>query len=96
MAFKATYDNVMVRMIDTEAVTSGGIVITSNSTKTFNKGEVVYVGEGKKTKDGKILPLAVKVGDVVLFGLTSGTSIRVNEEALVVLKEDDIFAVDDQ
>ena len=95
MTFKATYDNVIVKVIGEEAVSTGGIVLAGSADKTHNRGEVKFVGEGRKAKDGNIIPLSIKVGDIVLFGLQSGIKINVDDQDFVVLKEDDVFAIED-
>lgn len=94
MAFKATYDNVVVKVINEEEVSSSGLVIAGNSDKTFNKAEVKFVGEGRRNKVGNIVPVAVNVGDTVYFFIGVGTKIKVNDETLILLKEDDIFATE--
>ena len=96
MGFKTTYDNVIVKIADEESKTSSGIFITTSSTKTHNTGTVVYIGEGRKTTDGTLVPVSVKIGDNVIFGLTSGIKIRLDGEDLVVVKESDIIGIEDQ
>lgn len=95
MTFQAKYDNVIVKLIAEEAVTGGGIVLATTATKTHHSGEVKFVGPGRTSKDGVLIPVDVKVGDVVMFGLQSGIKITVDEQDLVVLKADDIFAVEE-
>lgn len=95
MTFKATYDNVVVKPIEEEKTSSGGIVLAGESEKTHNKGLVTFVGEGRKNKEGTVIPLAINVGDVVLFGLQSGIKVVINGENCIVVKEGDIFAVEE-
>jgi len=94
MTFKATYDNVVVKLVKQENTTAGGIVLAGDQDKTHNKGVVAYVGEGRKTKEGNIIPLEVKVGDTVLFGLDAGIRVTMYGENYLVVKEDSIFAVE--
>lgn len=94
MTFKATYDNVVVKVINEEAVTSSGLVLAGNSDKTYNKGTVRFVGEGRRGKEGNIIPMSVSVGDTVLFFLDTGNKIKVDGEDLVLLKEEQIFATE--
>jgi len=92
MTFNATYDNVVIKVINEENTSIGGIVLAGSPDKTHNKGVVAYVGEGKKGKEGNIIPLTVSVGDTVLFPLNAGIKISVNGENYLVVKEDNIFA----
>ena len=94
MTFKATYDNVVVRPIDEEKTSSGGIVLTARSEKTHNKGLVIFVGEGRRNKEGTVIPVSINVGDTVLFGLQSGIKVVIGGEECLVVKEEDIFAVE--
>lgn len=96
MTFKATYDNVVVEPLDEEAVSSGGIVLTGSIEKTFNRGKVLFVGDGRKNKNGDIVPLIIKVGDVVAYPLEAGTKITIDGEHRVILKEEQIFATVDE
>jgi len=94
MTFKATYDNVVVKLLEKENTSLGGIVLAGNPDKTHNRGVVTYVGEGRKNKAGAIIPLTVNVGDIVLFPLTAGIKVVVNGENCIVVKEDIIFATE--
>ncbi len=95
MTFKATYDNVVVKPISEESTSLGGIVLAGLPDKTHNKGVVTHTGEGKKNKAGQVIPLTVKVGDTVLFGLAAGIKVVINGENCIVVKEEDIFAVEE-
>lgn len=87
------HDRVVVRRLEEERTTAGGIVIPDSATEKPMRGEVVAVGEGKILDNGDARALAVKVGDTILFGKYSGTEIKLNGEELVVMREDDIMAV---
>jgi|TARA_B100000282_G_scaffold57013_1_gene37639 chaperonin GroES len=81
--------------MDEEKTSPGGIVIPDSATEKPVKGEVIAVGNGKISDDGKSTPLDVKVGDIVLFGKYSGTEVKLDSDELVVMREDDIMAVID-
>jgi len=86
-------DRVVVRPIEKEEVTKGGIVLPDTAKEKPQEGEVVAVGPGKMTEDGsKRIPLEVKVGDVVVYAKYGGTEIKLNDEKLMILKESDILA----
>ncbi|MDA3914701.1 co-chaperone GroES [Oleiagrimonas sp.] len=87
------HDRVIVKRLEEEKVSAGGIVIPDSATEKPIRGEVIAAGDGKILDDGKVRPMAVKVGDKVLFGKYSGTEVKVENEELLVLREDDIVAV---
>lgn len=87
------HDRVVVRRLEDERTTAGGIVIPDSAAEKPMRGEIIAVGEGKVLDNGDLRALAVKVKDVVLFGKYSGTEIKLNGEELVVMREDDIMAV---
>nr|WP_202946531.1 co-chaperone GroES [Methylophaga frappieri] len=93
MNLRPLHDRVIVRRMEEETTTAGGIVIPDNATEKPSRGEVIAAGNGKVTDSGDIRPLAVKVGDKVLFGKYSGTEVKVEGEELLVMREDDIVAV---
>lgn len=93
MNVKPIHDRVVVKTLEAETRTSGGIVIPDNAQEKPTRGEVLAVGGGRTTQDGKIIAMAVNVGDVVLFGKYAGTNIKVDGEELTILREEDIFAV---
>lgn len=93
MEIKPLHDRVLVRRVDEERKSPGGIVIPDNAAEKPDQGKVLAVGGGKITDDGSVRPLAVKSGDRVLFGKYSGTTIKVDGEELLVMREDDIMAV---
>ena len=86
-------DRILVKRIEEEAKTAGGIFIPDTAKEKPQKGEIVAAGKGKKTEDGKVIPLDVKVGDKVLFGKYSGTTVKIDGDELLVMREEDIMAV---
>ena len=93
MAFRPLHDRVLVRRIEVEAKTAGGIIIPDTAKEKPQEGEIVSVGTGSKAEDGKVTPLDVKAGDRVLFGKWSGTEVKVDGEDLLIMKESDILGV---
>ncbi len=86
-------DRIIVKRIEEEAKTAGGIFIPDTAKEKPQKGEIVAVGKGKKTEDGKVIPVDLKVGDQVLFGKYAGTEIKVEGQELLIMREDDILGV---
>lgn len=93
MAFRPLHDRVLVRRVEAEEKTAGGIIIPDSAKEKPAEGEIVAVGNGTKAEDGKVTPLDVKVGDRVLFGKWSGTEVKVGGEDLLIMKESDILGV---
>ena len=93
MAFRPLHDRVVVRRVGSEEKTAGGIIIPDTAQEKPQEGEVVAVGPGGRTEDGKALPMAVKAGDRVLFGKWSGTEVKIDGEDLLIMKETDIMGV---
>ena len=93
MAFRPLHDRVLVRRIEAEEKTAGGIIIPDSAKEKPSEGEIVAVGSGTKAEDGKITPLDVKSGDRVLFGKWSGTEVKLDGEDLLIMKESDIMGV---
>ncbi len=93
MNVKPLHDRVVVRALEVETLTSGGIVIPDNAQEKPTRGEVLAVGSGRTTQDGKVISMAVKVGDTVLFGKYAGTNVKIDGQELTILREEDIFAV---
>ena len=93
MKIRPLHDRVIVRRLEEERKTAGGIVIPDTAAEKPVRGEVIAVGNGKILENGDVRPLDVKVGDKVLFGKYSGTEVKVDGEELVVMREDDIMAV---
>jgi chaperonin GroES len=93
MALRPLQDRIIVKRLEEETKTAGGIFIPETAKEKPQRGEVVEAGNGKKTEDGKVLPLDVKKGDKVLFGKYAGTEIKVDGEEYLIMREDDILAV---
>jgi chaperonin GroES len=93
MAFRPLHDRVVVRRIEADQKTAGGIIIPDNAQEKPSEGEVIALGEGNRDDDGDRIPLDVKVGDRVLFGKWSGTEVKINGEDLLIMKESDIMGV---
>ena len=93
MKIKPLHDRVIVKRLEEERKSAGGIVIPDNAAEKPDQGEVVAVGNGKILEDGKVRPLDVKVGDRILFGKYSGTTVKVEGDELLVMREDDIMGV---
>jgi chaperonin GroES len=93
MNFRPLHDRVLVRRIEAEEKTAGGIIIPDSAKEKPAEGEIVAVGSGTRSEDGKITPLDVKAGDRVLFGKWSGTEVKVDAEELLIMKESDILGI---
>ena len=93
MALRPLQDRVIIKRLDNERKTSSGIVIPDSAAEKPDQGEVVAVGPGKKTEDGKVIAVDLKVGDKVLFGKYAGQSVKVDGEELLVIREEEIFAI---
>ena len=93
MKIRPLHDRVIVRRMEEERTSAGGIVIPDAATEKPAQGEVIAVGEGKVADSGNTIPMQVKVGDKVLFGKYSGNEVKVEGEELLVMREEDIMAV---
>jgi chaperonin GroES len=93
MKFRPLHDRVVVRRVESEAKTAGGIIIPDTAKEKPQEGEVVGVGPGARDEAGKLVALDVKVGDRVLFGKWSGTEVKIDGEELIIMKESDIMGV---
>jgi len=93
MNIRPLHDRAVIRRMEEERTSSGGIVLPDSATEKPSRGEVVAVGNGKVLDSGDVRPLDIKVGDSVLFGKYSGTEIKVGDEDLIVMREDDIMAI---
>ena len=93
MALRPLHDRVILKRLEEEKISAGGIVIPDSAAEKPIRGLVVAAGTGKILEDGKVRPIAVKVGDKVLFGKYSGTEVKVDGEELLVMREEDIIAV---
>ena len=93
MAFRPLHDRVLIRRVESEEKTAGGIIIPDTAKEKPMEGEVVAAGPGARGDDGKLQPLDVKAGDRVLFGKWSGTEVKLDGEDLLIMKESDIMGV---
>ena len=93
MKIKPLHDRVVVKRLGEERTSAGGIVIPDTATEKPSRGEVIAIGSGKMLEDGKVIPLAVKLGDNVLFGKYAGTEVKFDGEEVLVMKEDDIMGI---
>lgn len=93
MNLRPLHDRVIVKRLEEEKKSAGGIIIPDNAAEKPVRGEVIAVGPGKKTDDGKTVAMDVKKGDVILFGKYSGSEVKVDGQDLLVMREDDIMAV---
>jgi len=93
MTFKPLHDRVLVRRLEQENKSSGGIIIPDNVKEKPIEGEVLAVGPGNRDDAGRLTPLDVKVGDKIVFGKWSGTEIKINGEELLIMKESDVFGI---
>jgi len=93
MKIRPLHDRVVVKRMEEERTSAGGIVIPDSATEKPVRGEILSVGKGKVAENGDVRPLDVKVGDKVLFGKYSGTEIKIDGEDVLVMREDDIMGV---
>ncbi len=93
MKFRPLHDRVLVRRLDQESKSAGGVIIPDTVQEKPMEGELVEVGTGARSEDGKITPMDVKKGDRILFGKWSGTEVRVDGEDLIIMKESDIMGI---
>ena len=93
MKFRPIHDRVVVRRVEEDTKTSGGIIIPDTAQEKPMQGEVIAVGPGGRDEAGKIIPIDVKAGEIVLFGKWSGTEVKINGEELLIMKESDIMGV---
>jgi chaperonin GroES len=93
MKFRPLHDRVVVRRLEAEEKTAGGIIIPDSAKEKPQQGEVVAVGPGGRDENGKLIPVDVKAGDRVLFGKWSGTEVKLDGEDLLIMKESDIMGV---
>ncbi|AMN44084.1 co-chaperone GroES [Rhodoplanes sp. Z2-YC6860] len=95
MNFRPLHDRVLVRRIDADEKTAGGIIIPDTAKEKPSQGEVVSVGPGGRDEAGKLIPIDIKAGDRVLFGKWSGTEVKIDGEDLLIMKESDILGIID-
>ena len=93
MALKPLHDRVLVRRVESEEKTAGGLIIPDSAKEKPSEGEVVSCGEGARKDSGELIPMAVSAGDKILFGKWSGTEVQVDGEELLMMKESDIMGI---
>jgi len=93
MKYRPLHDRVIVKRVEEEEKTSGGIIIPDAAKEKPQQGKVIAVGKGKILENGKVSPLAVKKGDRILFGKYAGTDIKIDDEEHLIMREDDILAI---
>jgi len=93
MAFKPLHDRVLVRRLEGDEKTSGGLIIPDSAKEKPAEGEIIAIGEGARKDSGELIPMGVSVGDKILFGKWSGTEVTLNGEELLIMKESDIFGI---
>lgn len=93
MNFTPLHDRVLVRRIESDEKTSGGLIIPDSAKEKPQEGEVIAVGEGARKDSGELIPMAVKSGDRILFGKWSGTEVKIDGEELLIMKESDILGI---
>ncbi len=91
--FRPLHDRVVVRRVESEEKTKGGIIIPDTAKEKPQEGEIIAVGSGARDESGKLVPLDVKAGDRILFGKWSGTEVKLNGEDLLIMKESDIMGI---
>ena len=93
MKFRPLHDRVLIEVLDSEEKTAGGIIIPDTAKDKPQEGKVVAMGSGSRTEDGKIIPMDVKIGDIVLFGKWSGTEVKIEGKEYSIMKESDIMGI---
>jgi len=93
MGFRPLHDRVLVRRVEADEKTAGGIIIPDTAKEKPQEGEVISGGTGARADDGKVTPLDVKAGDKILFGKWSGTEVKIDGEDLIIMKESDILGI---
>jgi len=93
MKFRPLHDRILVRRIEAEEKTAGGIIIPDTAKEKPSQGEVVAVGPGGRDETGKLIPIDIKAGDRVLFGKWSGTEVKIDGEELIIMKESDVLGI---
>lgn len=93
MKVRPLHDRILIKRIEEQETVKGGIIIPDTAKEKPQEGEVIAVGTGRKTEEGKVVPLDVKAGDRILFGKYSGTEIKINDQEYLILKEDEVLGV---
>jgi chaperonin GroES len=93
MRVKPLHDRILIKRVEEKETIKGGIIIPDTAKEKPQEGEVIAVGGGKKTEEGKVIPLDVKAGDRILFGKYSGTEIKIDEEEYLIIREDEVLGI---
>jgi chaperonin GroES len=93
MNFKPLYDRILVERVESEEKTAGGLFLPDTAKEKPQQGKIIAVGQGKRTEDGKLIELQVKVGDTILFGKYSGSEIKIDGNEYLIMKEDDVLGI---
>ena len=93
MKFRPLHDRVLVERVESEEVTKGGIILPDTAKEKPQQGKIIAVGTGKRTEEGKIIPLELKVGDTILFGKYSGSEIKIEGTEYLIMQEDDVLGL---
>lgn len=93
MKFRPLHDRILVERVESEEVTKGGIILPDTAKEKPQQGKVIAVGNGKKTEDGKLIPLEIKAGEIILFGKYSGSEIKIEGTEYLIMKEDDVLGI---
>ncbi len=93
MTVRPLHDRLLIKRIEEKETVKGGIIIPDSAKEKPQEGEVIAVGHGKKTEEGKVIPLDVKAGDRILFGKYSGTEIKIEDQEYLILREDEVLGV---
>jgi len=93
MKFRPLHDRILVERVESEEVTKGGIILPDTAKEKPQQGKIIAVGSGKRTEEGKIIPLELKAGDTILFGKYSGSEIKIEGTEYLIMKEDDVLGL---
>jgi chaperonin GroES len=93
MKVKPLHDRILIKRVEEKETIKGGIIIPDTAKEKPQEGEVIAAGGGKKTEEGKVIPLDVKAGDRILFGKYSGTEIKIDEEEFLIIREDEVLGI---
>ena len=93
MKVKPLHDRILIKRVEEKETIKGGIIIPDTAKEKPQEGEVIAVGGGKKTEEGKVIPLDVKAGDRILFGKYSGTEIKIDDEEYLIIREDEVLGI---
>lgn len=93
MKFRPLHDRILVERVESEEVSKGGIILPDTAKEKPQQGKVIAAGTGRRTEDGKVLPLEIKAGDTILFGKYSGTEVKIDGVEYLIMKEDDVLGL---